>query len=176
MRPAGQSTLPKQHKCRFRRGDKRSASTVTRRACHQGYPACIVRSSPFHLTPTRLRATLNKPFDRLRANGMLLIPFVVSLSNHDRNRLAQRCLSEPTLRGDGADSTAATRHLRRAATQASAVAGPDSAVRTRDASDWRRSSSPGVPLPSNATEIATVAMPRPIDADASSQQRTSRQP
>ena len=47
-----------------------------------------------------LKATLNKPFDRLRAcpgpdpgaNGMLLIPFVVSLSNHDRNRLPQRCL------------------------------------------------------------------------------------
>src|SRR5690606_21005505 len=40
-----------------------------------------------------LKATLNRPFDGLKANGMSLIPFVVSLSNHDRNRLLQRCLT-----------------------------------------------------------------------------------
>jgi len=28
---------------------------------------------------------LNKSFDKLRTNGKLLIPFVVSLSNHKRN-------------------------------------------------------------------------------------------
>ena len=36
------------------------------------------------------RETLNKSFDRLRTNGKLLIPFVVSLSNHERNPLIQR--------------------------------------------------------------------------------------
>jgi hypothetical protein len=36
------------------------------------------------------RETLNKSFDRLRTNVKLLIPFVVSLSNHERNRLIQR--------------------------------------------------------------------------------------
>jgi hypothetical protein len=30
---------------------------------------------------------LNKSFDRLRTNGKLLIPFVVSLSNHEWNQL-----------------------------------------------------------------------------------------
>jgi hypothetical protein len=29
-------------------------------------------------------------FDRLRTNGKSLIPFVVSLSNHERNQLIQR--------------------------------------------------------------------------------------
>ncbi len=33
---------------------------------------------------------LSKSFDKLRTNGKLLIPFVVSLSNHERNQLAQR--------------------------------------------------------------------------------------
>jgi outer membrane protein, multidrug efflux system len=32
---------------------------------------------------------LNKSFDKLRTNGKLLIPFVVSLSNHERNPLIQ---------------------------------------------------------------------------------------
>jgi len=36
------------------------------------------------------KETLNKSFDRLRTNGKLLIPFVVSLSNHERNPLIQR--------------------------------------------------------------------------------------
>jgi hypothetical protein len=36
-----------------------------------------------------LRETLNKPFDKLRANGNWLIPFVVSLSNHEWNQLVQ---------------------------------------------------------------------------------------
>ena len=40
----------------------------------------------------RMRETLNKSFDRLRTNGKLLIPFVVSLSNHERNPLIQRFL------------------------------------------------------------------------------------
>jgi len=33
---------------------------------------------------------LIKSFDRLRTNGKLLIPFVVNLSNHERNRFIQR--------------------------------------------------------------------------------------
>jgi putative transposase len=32
-----------------------------------------------------IREALNKSFDRLRTNGKWLIPFVVSLSNHERN-------------------------------------------------------------------------------------------
>ena len=40
----------------------------------------------------RLREALNKSFDKLRTNGNLLIPFVVSLSNHERNQLVQRFL------------------------------------------------------------------------------------
>jgi hypothetical protein len=35
---------------------------------------------------------LNKSFDKLRTNGKVLIPFIVSLSNHDRNQLVQRFL------------------------------------------------------------------------------------
>ena len=38
------------------------------------------------------REMLNKSFDKLRTNGRLLIPFVVSLSNHERNQLVQRFL------------------------------------------------------------------------------------
>jgi flagellar biosynthetic protein FliP len=37
----------------------------------------------------RLKDTLNKSFDKLRTNGNFLIPFVVSLSNHERNTLNQ---------------------------------------------------------------------------------------
>lgn len=33
---------------------------------------------------------LNKSFDELRTNGKLLIPFVVSWSNHERNQPVQR--------------------------------------------------------------------------------------
>ena len=40
------------------------------------------------------KETLNKSFDRLRTNGKLLIPFVVSLSNHERNPLVQRLLND----------------------------------------------------------------------------------
>ena len=40
-----------------------------------------------------LRETLIKPFDKLRTNGKWLIPFVVSLSNHERNQLVQRFLN-----------------------------------------------------------------------------------
>ncbi len=36
------------------------------------------------------KEALNKSFDKLRTNGNLLIPFVVSLSNHERNQLVQR--------------------------------------------------------------------------------------
>ena len=42
---------------------------------------------------TRLNAArevLNKSFDKLRTNDKLLIPFVVSLSNHERNQLVRR--------------------------------------------------------------------------------------
>ncbi len=39
---------------------------------------------------TRPKEALNKSFDKLRTNGNLLIPFVVSLSNHERNQLVQR--------------------------------------------------------------------------------------
>jgi hypothetical protein len=35
---------------------------------------------------------LNKSFDKLRTNGKALIPFVVSLSNHERNPLVQSFL------------------------------------------------------------------------------------
>ena len=35
------------------------------------------------------KEALNKSFDRLRTNGKWLIPFVVSLSNHERNQLIQ---------------------------------------------------------------------------------------
>ena len=35
------------------------------------------------------REALNKSFDKLRTNGNFLIPFVVSLSNHNRNPLNQ---------------------------------------------------------------------------------------
>ncbi len=41
---------------------------------------------------------LNKSFDKLRMNGNLLIPFVVSLSNHERNRIIQsipKCHGHP---------------------------------------------------------------------------------
>ncbi len=38
---------------------------------------------------------LIKSFDKLRMNGNALIPFVVSLSNHERNQFVQRFLSEP---------------------------------------------------------------------------------
>jgi Cu(I)/Ag(I) efflux system protein CusF len=39
-----------------------------------------------------LMKTLHKSFDRLRTNGKLLIPFAVSLSNHERNPSVQRVL------------------------------------------------------------------------------------
>ncbi|MDP3332562.1 MAG: hypothetical protein Q8S55_11355 [Methylococcaceae bacterium] len=41
----------------------------------------------------RARKALIKSFDKLRMNGNLLISFVVSLSNHERNRFVQRFLS-----------------------------------------------------------------------------------
>ena len=40
----------------------------------------------------KLMEFLIKSFDKLRTNGRELIPFVVSLSNHDRNQLDQRLL------------------------------------------------------------------------------------
>jgi hypothetical protein len=39
-----------------------------------------------------LKEALIKSFDELRTNGKLLIPFVVSLSNHERNQLNQSFL------------------------------------------------------------------------------------
>ncbi|PPK66928.1 hypothetical protein B0F88_11517 [Methylobacter tundripaludum] len=45
-----------------------------------------------------LREALIKSFDRLRTNGKLLIPFVVSLSNHERNRFVQRFLSKVSVK------------------------------------------------------------------------------
>ena len=42
------------------------------------------------LRSTAAREPLNKSFDRLRTNGKLLIPFVVSLSNHEWTQLVQR--------------------------------------------------------------------------------------
>jgi len=41
-----------------------------------------------------VKETLNKSFDRLRTNGNLLIPFVLSLSNHGRNQLNQSFLND----------------------------------------------------------------------------------
>jgi hypothetical protein len=40
-----------------------------------------------------LKEPLIKSFDRLRTNGKSLIPFVVSLSNHERNQLIQSFLN-----------------------------------------------------------------------------------
>jgi hypothetical protein len=37
-----------------------------------------------------IRESLIKSFDKLGMNGNLLIPFVVSLSNHERNQINQR--------------------------------------------------------------------------------------
>ncbi len=50
------------------------------------------QSIPFALSLSKgvSREALNKSFDKLRTNGNLLIPFVVSLSNHERNQLVQR--------------------------------------------------------------------------------------
>jgi hypothetical protein len=42
---------------------------------------------------------LNKSFDKLRMNGKLLIPFVVSLSNHERNRIIQSIPKRPPQEG-----------------------------------------------------------------------------
>jgi len=39
-----------------------------------------------------VKETLIKSFDKLRTNGKCLIPFVVSLSNYERNQLVQRFL------------------------------------------------------------------------------------
>ena len=41
-------------------------------------------------TMNNAKKALNKSFDKLRTNGKLLIPFVVSLSNHERNPFIQR--------------------------------------------------------------------------------------
>jgi hypothetical protein len=41
-----------------------------------------------------LREALIKSFDKLRMNGNILIPFVVSLSNHERNQFVQHFLSD----------------------------------------------------------------------------------
>ncbi|ESS71754.1 BNR repeat-containing protein [Methyloglobulus morosus KoM1] len=42
---------------------------------------------------TVIKDSLNKPFNKLRTNGKVLIPFVVSLSNHERNQLVQSFLN-----------------------------------------------------------------------------------
>jgi len=39
-----------------------------------------------------VRETLNRSFDKPRTNDRLLIPFVVSLSNHERNQAVQHSL------------------------------------------------------------------------------------
>jgi hypothetical protein len=44
-------------------------------------PGCLVFREP-----------LIKSFDKLRTNGKLLIPFMVSLSNYERNQLIQSFL------------------------------------------------------------------------------------
>jgi hypothetical protein len=44
-----------------------------------------------------VRETLNKSFDRLRTNGKLAIPFVVSLSNHERYPSIQLFFRLPVL-------------------------------------------------------------------------------
>jgi copper resistance protein B len=44
-----------------------------------------------------LKETLNKPFDKLKTNGEKLIPFVVSLSNHEWNQLIQKLLNPKAL-------------------------------------------------------------------------------
>jgi hypothetical protein len=40
---------------------------------------------------------LNKSFDKLGTNGKCLIPFVVSLSNHERNQFIQHFLIQPAI-------------------------------------------------------------------------------
>ncbi|MFZ0106801.1 MAG: hypothetical protein WAK92_08060, partial [Thiobacillus sp.] len=44
------------------------------------------------------RGKLNKSLDKLGTNGKLLIPFVVSLSNHERNQAVQPFPGERVLR------------------------------------------------------------------------------
>jgi hypothetical protein len=39
------------------------------------------------VTADVIKEALNKSFDKLRMNGKVLIPFAVSLSNHERNPL-----------------------------------------------------------------------------------------
>ena len=50
----------------------------------------VIRASPIF---PMVKEALNKSFDKLRTNGNLLIPFVVSLSNHERNQFVQRFLN-----------------------------------------------------------------------------------
>jgi len=49
--------------------------------------------SPWFNSGAFIKETLIKSFDKLRTNGKPLIPFVVSLSNHERNQLNQRFLN-----------------------------------------------------------------------------------
>ena len=44
-----------------------------------------------------LKETLNKSFDKLRTSGKMLIPFVASSSNHERNQLNQSFLNIPSV-------------------------------------------------------------------------------
>lgn len=52
--------------------------------------ACALRAS------LKAKEMPNKSFDELRTNGKLLIPFVVSLSNHERNQLVGASLTQRT--------------------------------------------------------------------------------
>ena len=50
----------------------------------EGFRGINARREAYTLT---VYQSWTMPFDRLRANGKRVIPFVVSLSNHKRNRL-----------------------------------------------------------------------------------------
>ncbi len=61
------------------------------------YAEAVGCTLKIELVPANRKRRKNKSFDKLRTNGNLLIPFVVSLSNHERNQLVQRFPSHPRI-------------------------------------------------------------------------------
>jgi hypothetical protein len=62
--------------------------------------SCTSSHTLFRLLDS-LKEALNKSFDKLRTNGKILIPFVVSLSNHERNPLVQSRKDKPLSENNG---------------------------------------------------------------------------
>lgn len=58
--------------------------------------AARVRGLIMPLDDSSLRGSLIHAFGKFRMSGNTLIPFVVRLSNHERNRINQRLVSEPS--------------------------------------------------------------------------------